>query len=279
VLAQLQPYIVTSWHGHRNEPDIPDAVKTVWRWKFQPPRGGGIPRRQSNVDLALLNSEGVVVHTFDAARNEQYGRRGTLQQYTAGELRRAVPFLGLENKPVKERSVKLPDLNGERGIRLLVSLRDNRMLAYRAPVVEVVPMTKDDWKPLAWPDKERTVPPNALKPWLSQIYPPGVMERTNPQTKVVYAIKATEGDLKLTPLKQEGEERQAILRGVVRLTDEGPGDFSHQGILEILLTYRKGEASPHSMRGYFNGLYPRNDRMHRDIRWLPLQAAIESIPD
>jgi hypothetical protein len=153
------------------------------------------------------------------------------------------------------------------------------MLAYRAPVVEVVPMAKADWKPLSWPDKERTVPANALKPWLSQIYPPGVMERTNPQTKVVYAIKATEGDLKLTPLKPEGEERQAILRGVVRLTDEGPDDFSHQGILEIVLTYRKGEVSPHSLRGYFDGLYPRNDRMHRDIRWLPLQAAIESIPE
>jgi hypothetical protein len=161
----------------------------------------------------------------------------------------------------------------------VTSLRDNRMLAYRAPVVEVVPVTKTDWKPLAWPDKELTVPGNALKPWLSQIYPPGVMERTNPQTKVVYAIKATEGDLKLAPLKQKGEERQAILRGVVRLTDEGPDDFSHQGILEIVLTYRKGEGSPYSLRDYFDGLYPRNDRMHRDVRWLPLQAAIKSIPD
>ncbi|SVD66406.1 uncharacterized protein METZ01_LOCUS419260, partial [marine metagenome] len=40
VLAQLRPYIVTSWHGHRNDVDIPDVVKTVWRRKFQPPRGG-----------------------------------------------------------------------------------------------------------------------------------------------------------------------------------------------------------------------------------------------
>ena len=175
--------------------------------------------------------------------------------------------------------MKLPALGSRSGMRVLVSLRDDRMRAYRAPVVEVVPMTKADWKPLAWPAKERTVPASALKSWLSQIYPPGVMERTNPQTKVVYAIKATEGDLKLTPLKPEGEERQAILRGVVRLTDEGPDDFSHQGILEIVLTYHKGEDSPYSLRGYFDGLYPRNDRMHRDIRWLPLQAAIESIPE
>ena len=277
MLAQLQPYIVTSWHGHRNDANIPAAVKTVWRRKFQPPRGG-LQQRQSNVDLALLNSEGVLVHTFDAAQHEQYGRGG-IQQFTVRELNRAAPFLGLGKAPAKERPVKLPTLGGQRGMRVLVSLRDDRMRAYRAPVVEVVPMTKGDWKLLAWPDKARIVKASALKPWLSQIYPPGVMERTNPQTKVVYAIKATEGDLKLTPLNLEGEERQAILRGVVRLTDEGPDDFSHQGILKIVLTYRKGEASPHSMRGYFDGLYPRNDRMHRDIRWLPLQAAIESIPE
>ena len=175
--------------------------------------------------------------------------------------------------------MKLPDLGGEPGIRLLVSLRDERMPAYRAPVVEVVPMAKADWKPLTWQDKERIVPAAALKPWLAQIYPPGVMERTNPVTKVVYAIKAAEGDLKLSPLKSDGENRQAILRGVVRLIDEGPDEFSYQGILEVVLTYRKEETLPQTLRGYFDGLYPRSDRMHQDIRWLPLQAAIESIPE
>ncbi len=278
MLAQLRPYIVTSWHGHRSDADIPDVVKTVWRWKFQPPRDG-FPQRQSNVDLALLNPQGILVHTFDAARNEQYGRRGAIQQYTAGQLHRAAPYLGLNNRLANERPVKLPDLGGERGIRLLVSLRDERMPAYRAPVVEVVPVAKADWKPLTWPDKERIVPAAALKPWLAQIYPPGVMERTNPVTKVVYAIKAAEGDLELSPLESNGENRQAILSGVVSLIDEGPGEFSYQGILEVVLTYRKGETAPHTLRGYFDGLYPRSDRMHRDIRWLPLQAAIESIPE
>ena len=278
MLVQLRPYIVTSWHGHRSDADIPDVVKTVWRWKFQPPRGS-FPQRQSNVDLALLNTRGILVHTFDAARNEQYGRRGAIQQYTAGQLHRAAPYLGLNERPVNERPVKLPNLGGERGIRLLVTLSDERMRAYRAPVVEVMPMMKADWKQMTWPDKERIVPAAALKPWLAQIYPPGVMERTNPVTKVVYAIKAAEGDLKLSPLKSDGENRQAILRGVVRLIDEGPDEFSYQGILEVVLTYRKGETEPHTLRGYFDGLYPRSDRMHRDIRWLPLQAAIESIPE
>ena len=278
MLVQLRPYIVTSWHGHRSDADIPDVVKTVWRWKFQPPRGS-FPQRQSNVDLALLNTRGILVHTFDAARNEQYGRRGAIQQYTAGQLHRAAPYLGLNERPVNERPVKLPNLGGERGIRLLVTLSDERMRAYRAPVVEVMPMMKADWKQMTWPDKERIVPAAALKLWLAQIYPPGVMERTNPVTKVVYAIKAAEGDLKLSPLKPDGENRQAILRGVVRLIDEGPDEFSYQGILEVVLTYRKGETLPQALRGYFDGLYPRSDRMHRDIRWLPLQAAIESIPE
>ena len=277
MLAQLQPYIVTLWHGHRNDANIPAAVKTVWRRKFQPPRGG-VRQRQSNVDLALLNSEGVLVHTFDAAQHEQYGRGG-IQKFTVRELRRAAPFLGLGKAPAKERPVKLPSLGGQRGMRVLVSLRDDRMRAYRAPVVEVVPMVKADWKPLAWSDRERTVPAAALKSWLSQIYPPGVMERTNQQTKVVYAIKSTEGDLKLTPITAADGKRRAILRGVVRLTDEGPDDFNYQGIVEAVLTYKNGEATPHTLRGYFAGLYPRNDRMHRDIRWLPLQAALESIPE
>ncbi len=278
MLAQLRPYIVTSWHGHRSDANIPDVVKTVWRWKFQPPRGG-FPQRQSNVDLALLNPQGILVHTFDATRNEQYGRRRAIQQYTAAQLHRAAPYLGLNNRLANERPVKLPDLGGERGIRLLVSLGDERMPAYRAPVVEVVPMAKADWKPLTWPDKERVVPATTLKSWLSQIYPPGVMERTNPVTKVVYAIKAVEGELKLSSLESKGGNRQAILRGVVQLTDEGPGEFSYQGILEVVLTYRNGEILPQTLRGYFDGLYPRSDRMHRDIRWLPLQAAIESIPE
>jgi hypothetical protein len=277
VLAQLQPYIVTSWHGHRNDANIPAAVKTVWRRKFQPPRGG-LQQRQSNVDLALLNPEGVLVHTFDAAQHEQYARGG-IQQFTVRELNRAAPFLGLGKTFAKERPVKLPTLGGERGMRVLVSLRDDRMRVYRAPVVEVVPMVKADWKPLAWSDRERTVSAAVLKPWLSQIYPPGVMERTNQKTKAVYAIKSTEGDLKLTPIAAADGKRRAILRGVVRLTDEGPDDFNYQGIVEAVLTYKNGEATPHTLRGYFDGLYPRNDRMHRDIRWLPLQAAFESIPE
>lgn len=153
----------------------------------------------------------------------------SLGRYTAGELHRALPRLGLSDDLTEQRPIRLPDLNGERGIRLLVRLQEDRMAAYRAPVVEVVPLTKADWQMLAWPAQERVVQASALKPWLSQIYPPGIMERTDQRTKVVYAIQSTEGDLKLRPVPSEGKSRQAILHGTVRLTDEGPDGFSYQG--------------------------------------------------
>ena len=278
MVTQLQPYIVTSWHGHRNDADIPDSVKAVWKRKFQPPRGG-FPQRQSNVDLALLDPRGRVVSSFDAAYNEEYGRRGAIEQHTAGQLKRAASFLGLENRFGRLRPVKLPTLDGQRGVRVFVSLGDERIRAYQAPVVEVIPLTEADWKHLAWPEKERIVPAAVLKTWLSQIYPPGVMERTDPQTKFVYTIKSITGNLKLTPIISANGERRAILSGVVRLTDEGPGDFSYQGVIGAAITYGKTGSAPQSLRGYFDGLYPRSDRMHRDIRWLSLQAAFESIPE
>jgi len=278
VVAQLQPYIVTSWHGHRNDVEIPSAVKTVWLQKFQPTRDG-FPQRQSNVDLALLDPKGRVVHSFDAAHNEEYGRRGAIEQHTAGQLKRAATLLGLENRFDRLRPVKLPTLDGQRGVRVFVSLGDERMRAYQAPVVEVIPLAEADWKHLAWPEKARIVPAGVLKPWLSQIYPPGVMERTDPQTKFVYTIKSTTGDLKLAPIISVSGERRAILSGVMRLADEGPGNFSYQGVIGAVITYSKTGGAPKSLRGYFDGLYPRSDRMHRDTRWLSLQAAFESIPE
>ncbi|MEE2714588.1 MAG: hypothetical protein VYD34_01110 [Verrucomicrobiota bacterium] len=278
MVAQLQPYIVTSWHGHRNDVEIPSAVKTVWRQKFQPSRRG-LPQKQSNVDIALLDSNGRLVHSFDAAHNEEYGRRGAIEQHTNRQLQYAAPLLGLGRRSGQLRPLKLPALNGKRGIRLLVSLADERMKAYQAPVVEVVPLKDSDLQHLAWPDKERIVPATALKPWLSQIYPPGVMERTDPQTKFVYTIKSTTGQLKLTPTSPANGTRRAILSGVVRLTDEGPGNFSYQGVIGAVITYPKNDSKPQSLRGYFDGLYPRTDRLHRDTRWLSLQAAFESIPE
>ncbi len=295
VIELLQPFIVTSWYGHRNDREIPEPVREVWRKKFKGRRG---PTQQSNVDLAILDAKGQVVHAFDGFRrprpgpsrrsgpsrksgpSRRSGRRGLgrneLAKYTARELRKAISLLDLSEAPSEKHSLDLPDLHGSGGIRVFVRLLDDRMTAYRAPVVEVVPMDDDDWAPLAYPEKQRKVEASTLKRWLSQVYPPGIMERTNPRTKKVYKIETTEGTLSLAPAGADGELRFAVLRGEVRLTDEGPDDFSYKGTLKVVLTYRRSESKVHSLRGVFEGNYTRHDRRHNRTRNLPLQAAFES---
>jgi hypothetical protein len=48
VVDQLQPFIVTSWHGHRDDADIPAPVRRVWGEKFDPRRRAR-PSMHSNV--------------------------------------------------------------------------------------------------------------------------------------------------------------------------------------------------------------------------------------
>ena len=115
--------------------------------------------------------------------------------------------------------------------------------------------------------------------WLSQIYPPGVMERTNPRTKLAYKIKAVQGTLSLAPAGADAARRYATLSGTVRLTDEGEDKFSYEGKLNAVLTYKPGEQNVLSLRGVFEGEYPRYDRMRNRNYWIPLQAAFESLPE
>ncbi|MED5584888.1 MAG: hypothetical protein VYB61_00905 [Verrucomicrobiota bacterium] len=281
----LRPFIAASWHGHRNDPDLPDAVRTVWREKFgrQSGNGPGLRRKQSNVDLAVLDAKGNLVHWFDGFRrmggqsfpNGQ--RHESLGDYTARELQKATAELHLAGTPTEEHPLKLPD-PGRSGMRVFISLLEERMRAYRAPVVEAVNLTRNDWKPLAYPDREKNIEASLLKKWLSQVYPPGVMERTDPQTKQVYRISRIKGNLTLEPAGTFNNMRYALLTGRIILTDEGPDDFSYEGDIEIVLTYSKTRSMPQSLRGIFDGIYPRYNPMNRSFREIPLQAAFEALP-
>ncbi len=273
-------------------------MRTVWRSKFGPDRDGP---RQSNVDLAVLDSTGHLVYQFDGfarpgsgggprplgpGRPQNPARPESLAQYTSRHLRRAVRRMEpSERKRIRTTSrtssLELPDLDrtsAERGVRIFVQLIDNRMKAYQAPVVEVVGLGEDDWNVLAYPQEPRPVDARKLETWLSEIYPSGVMERTNPRTKKVYEIESTKGKLTLTSAGSNEMFRYAVLSGEVRLTDEGADLFSYTGKLSIVITYRQDESAPHSLRGVFDGIYPRFDRRQERERRLPLRAALESLP-
>ena len=280
MVRTLRPFIAASWYGHRDDRDIPDPIREVWRQKFKDRRA---KNKQSNVDLAVLDSSGKLVHWFDGFRQGEpqlFGggrKRLSLGHYTARELQVALFELDLPEAPEKEHPLKLPDLE-KPGIRVFVRLLDDRMRAYRAPVVEAVELEQADWKPLEYPRKKRDVDASALKKWLAQVYPPGVMERTSQQTKLVYQISKVEGGLTLEAAGSNGKTRFALLSGKVKLTDEGPGDFSYEGKLEIVLTYGSSQEKVLSLKGVFDGIYPRYSRVQERVRNIPLRAAFESLP-
>ncbi len=279
-MRTLRPFIAASWHGHRDDPNLPKPVQEVWRRKFSNRQARN---KQSNVDLAVLDSKGELVHWFDGFRRvepQRFGggqKRESLGSYTARELQ--IALLGLDPAEIREKKhpLVLPDVE-EPGIRVFVQLLDDRMRAYRAPVVEAVALGKADWKALEYPRKKRNVDAGALKKWLAQVYPPGVMERTSQQTKKVYQISKVEGELTLEAAGSSGKTRYAILSGQVKLTDEGPGDFSYEGKLEIVLTYGSTQAKVLSLKGVFDGIYPRYSRVQERVRSIPLRAAFESLP-
>ena len=237
-----------------------------------PPQQGP---RQSNVDLAILDSQGNVVHWFDGF---QYPGRGprTLAQYTSRELQTAANLLDLPEVRTTRRPVQLPDLEEVRGVRVIVTLKDDLMRAYSAPIVEVMPLNEKDWNILAYSSRARLVEASTLKTWFLQLYPPGVMERTNPQTKEAYRIHSVEGKLTLSPAGSSGKHRFMILSGKIRLTDEGSDNFSYEGNLEIALAYKKANHDVYALRGVYDGIYPRFDRMQGRVRNIPLQAVFES---
>lgn len=227
------------------------------------------------MDLAILDPQGNVVHWFDGFQHPGRGPQ-TLAAYTQRELQTAANRLNLPYERRALRAVELPDLAETAGVRVLCTLHDTRMRAYSAPTVELVPLTENDWELLAYADRERTVDAAALKSWLSQVYPPGMMERTNPRTKEAYRIESVEGTLTLSPAGSRGRHRYMVLRGTIRLTDEGKDHFSYRGELAIAIAYKKGSRDVHALRGFFDGIYPRYDRMHNRLRNIPLQAVFES---
>ena len=280
MVRTLRPFIAASWYGHRDDRDIPDPIREVWRQKFKNRRA---KNKQSNVDLAVLDSSGKLVHWFDGFRRiKPQGFRGgqkreSLGDYTVRELQ--IALLGIDLKEIREKKhpLVLPDLE-KPGIRVFVQLLDDRMKAYRAPVVEAIALEKADWKPLEYPRTKRAVDASVLKKWLSQVYPPGVMERTSQQTKLVYQISKVEGALTFEPAGSNEETRFALLSGKIKLTDEGPGDFSYEGKLELVLTYGRTQSKMLSLKGVFDGIYPRYSRVQERVRKIPLRAAFESLP-
>ena len=280
-MAELKPFVVTSWFGHRNDEDIPAVVREVWAQKFRRGRSQQ-PTRQSNVDFALLDARGKLVHWFDAVGSTRYGRPNDLITNTLKQIRlgasRIVSLRG-SSLPRTANVLKLPDAApGKTGLRVFVRLDDRRMPAYRLPVVEFVNLSARDWQSLEWPATPRTVDASVLKKWLAEVYPPGVMERVDRTTKRVFPITSISGSLTLTPAVPDAKARYAVASGRVRLGDSGGDGFSFEGDLDLVITYARDNPAVQTVRGVFRGSYPRRDRIRQTTRHIPLEAVFETRP-
>ena len=277
VVGLLQPFLVTFWYGHRDD-DPPAEIRAyVFRPDFGPGLGGGT----SNVKLLVLDSQGRFVDVFDSmpGRGSPGPWHETMPRYFAERLRRVRDQLGLSSAKTTLREARLPDRKGdERAVRVFVRLDDPGMRAYYAPVVEVATPAADAWESLAFPEKPRTLSAGVLQACFRHVYPPGVMERQNKQTMYHWRIAKTDGTLALEPAGSDGHARYALIRGKVRLTDEGPDGFSFDGAFAAVLTYEPGNSSPRSLRGTFEAVYPREDRARGVVRRFPLTAVLESLP-
>src|SRR5262249_41629190 len=196
ILKQLQPFLVTAWHG-AEVADMPPDVKAV----FTGSELSKDPKRL-NLFVFMLDHQGRTVHGFHGlpggARPAQ-GSRGRPGGAGGGagrsNYRKKIPA-GLAKLKLpadtEGRASAVPDLKATgtgvpAGVRLFVRLNDAKdPIRSRMPVVEVVAMKAEDWKPLALPQKAREVEAEALKSWLVQLYPAGIRtaDQSKPFTKI-----------------------------------------------------------------------------------------------
>jgi hypothetical protein len=270
----LKPFILTAAHsGKEDFGDLEPAVRDV----FTRSDLSKDPKR-FNVFMFVLDPKGQVVHEFHglpAGRKEVAGRSDHQAEIQKARAKLKLPEAKSDNKEGPPRS--LPDLKAlasgaPGGVRLFIRQDDPKnSIASKLPVVEVVPMTPDDWKPLAFAAKGKEIEAEVLKSWLVWLYPAGIRAADEQKRFLKFS-----GTLTLEPAGSDDKVRHALLRGKVRLEKGSDAESAFEGELEVVLSYRPDAAEVQSVRGVVEGTYLyRTGRTSRE----KLRAAIESRPD
>ncbi len=222
--------------------------------------------KRLNTFMFLLDPQGRLVHGFHGLSGRGEGRSDYAAEIAKGLAKLKLPEVNLQ----KDRPPVLPDLKQAApgvpaGVRMFVRHEG------RKPVVEVVPMDADAWKPLFFPEKSREIEAETLRAWLIQMYPPAI--RTVDQRKPFQKI---EGRLELTPAGADQNGRHALLSGEMRLSKGDDTQSAFEGTLQLVLTYRPDTPEVQTVRGVVEGDYLYRIR---GTQRLPLKAAIESRPE
>ena len=270
VIEILKPFIVTSWTG-RSTRTAPAEVRAVYDQVRK--------RMPSNIVLFVLDSDARVVDAFVPfpegnirSLGFNSSRMGT---YVRDKIASAIDGMDLPRVKRSEEEVHPPDIDDlgyKEGLRIFLSLESRLKGNYKMPTVEVVPLTKGEKKALAYSKKSKSVDAVDLKGWLEQIYPPAIMERTG-------YIKSISGMLTLTPAGSKGNRRFALLEGEVQFLFDDAKGTRYKGDLSLVLSYPKDSSNFMTVRGVFEGVYPKSDRMQKRTMDIRMTAALESRPD
>ena len=267
----LQPFVVTAAHSGKDDlGDLEPAVREV----FTKSDLSKDPKR-FNVFMFVLDAKGQVVHEFHGLPGSGPGRSDHRAEIQKARDKLTLP----EAKPDKAEGPPqgLPDLKGAApgapaGVRLFIRQDDPKNSVFsKLPVVEVVSMKADDWKPLAFTPKGKDIEAEALKSWLVRLYPAGI--RAADERK---PFQKFSGTLKLEPAGSDDKVRYALLRGKVLLGKGGDSESAFEGQLEVVLTYRPDAAEVRSVRGVVEGTYLYRSRGTSPEK---LRVAIESRPE
>jgi hypothetical protein len=265
----LKPFLITAAHSGTGPGDLEPAVREVFT-------KSGLSRdpKRFNVFMFVLDARGRVVHEFHGLPG-----RGTSRSDHLAEIKKACAKLKLpEAKLARAEGPPkgLPDLKALRpgapaGVRLFIRQDDPKnTVVSKLPVVEVVSMKPDDWKPFAFAPKGKEIKAELLKSWLVWLYPAGI--RAADEKK---RFQKFSGTLKLEPAGSDGKFRYALLRGKVVLAKGGDTESAFEGQIEVVLTYRVDAAEAQSVRGVVEGTYLYRTRGTSRQK---LRAAIESRP-
>jgi hypothetical protein len=270
----LRPFVIVAAHsGREDASDLEPAVREI----FTRSDLSRDPDRL-NVFMFILDPQGRVVHEFHGVPGGRRAVPGRSEHRAEIEKARAkLKLPEIKSRRAGEPPPGLPDLQARdpgvpAGVRLFIRQdEEGNSVFSKLPVVEVVPMTADDWKPLAFAPKGKEIGAEVLKSWLVWLYPAGV--RTADEQK---RFQKFSGTLTLEPAGSDEKSRYALLRGKVRLEKGGDTESAFEGDLEAVLTYRRDATEVQSVRGVVEGTYLYRTRATSREK---LRVAIESRPE
>lgn len=228
---------------------------------------------QSNILVFVLDSQGQYVHSFDAMTDQHpapiHQLKKRMPGYFVQELNKAGKTLNLPTTTAASRTASLPTA-ATPGVRIYVSLGENRLNHFAVPVVEAVSFDKTELESLSYRNSKQTLEAPVFRRWLAQMYPPAVMDGHGGMEKVT-------GSLTYSPAGENATHRYAVVRGTVRFQLDNTSKISYTGPVDLVLRYTKQGDQLESVWGTMTTKIPRHGPQGRIEEMVPMTVAIEPI--